>query len=69
MSLFFKVGLSFYYLLDRGIIELIGPMGTVRQIHQVAYKYEKYQMHQRTTIYLNLFIIGICLLTILLFII
>lgn len=69
MIIFFKVGLSFYYSLDRGIIELIGPMGIVRQVHTLAYKYEKYQMHKRTTIYLNLFIIGICCLTILLFII
>lgn len=58
MSVFFKVGLYLYYVLDRGLIELIGPMGIVRTIHTMVYKYEKYQSNKKTIMYLNLMLIG-----------
>jgi len=63
MGIFFKVGLHLYYLLDKGIIELIGPMGIVRNIHTLVYKYEKYQSNKRTIIYLNTMIIMSIIIT------
>jgi len=54
-----QVGVHLYYLLDRGIIELIGPMGIVKNIHNIVYKYEKYQTNKKTTIYLNIMLLGL----------
>lgn len=56
---FLQIGITLYYILDRGIIELIGPLGIVKQLHTIIYKYEKYQTNKRTTIYLNIMIISI----------
>lgn len=59
---FLNIGVTLYYLLDRGIIELIGPMGIVRNMNNLIYKYEKYQTNRKTTIYLNIMIISVILL-------
>jgi len=69
MSLFFKIGLYLYYILDRGLIELLGPMGIVKGIHNVIYKYEKYQNNKKTIMYLNLMLLGAILFIFIMFII
>lgn len=62
MTPFFKVGLYLYYTLDRGLIELVGPMGVVKSLHNVVYKYEKYQNNKKTIMYLNVMLLGALLL-------
>ena len=58
MSVFFKTGLHLYYILDRGMIELIGPLGIVKSIHNIVYKYEKYQSSKKTIMYLNIMLLS-----------
>lgn len=57
MSIFFKCSLYCYYTIDRGMIELIGPMGIVKFINSSVYKYKKYQSSGKTTIYINIVIL------------
>lgn len=57
INAFFKCGLYCYYMIDKGVLELLGPMGIVKTIHTIVYQYKKYQTTNKTTIYINMVVI------------
>lgn len=65
INLFFKIGLTCYYSIDKGILELLGPMSVVKFINNNVYKYKKYQTTNKTTIFINIVVLLALMLIIL----